>query len=317
MSHLVIVDGHAIAHRAYHSIPPLTSNGQPVNAIYGFYSMLLTALDTLKPKYLVVCLDSPGPNFRNEEFIGYRAKRKPADQNLVVQLPELKNSLEQSGLNSFALGGYEADDLIATVATQALKKKVRNLKTGHLRHPVTKITIITGDKDLMQLVTSQVNLFVPIRGLSETKIFGPAEVEEKLGVKPSQVVDLKGLMGDMSDNYPGVAGIGPKAADDLLAQYQTLENVYAHLDEIKPSLKAKLEADKENAFLSQKLATLVSDVPIKYQLQPSRFNQSQITGLINVFKNYNFRSLIARLEKKNPQIKNNLKKINPNQTSLF
>lgn len=318
MSHLVIVDGHAIAHRAYHSIPPLTFNGQPVNAIYGFYSMLLSAIDTLNPKYLVVCLDSPGPNFRNEEFLGYRAKRKPSDDNLIVQLPELKNSLETARLNSFALSGFEADDLIAAITKQALKKIIHNPKTGHKKKAITKITIITGDKDLMQLVTQQVNLFVPIRGLSETKLFTPADVKEKLGVNPNQVIDLKGLMGDASDNYPGVAGIGPKSATDLLTQYGTLENVYAHLDEIKPVVKAKLEADQDNAFLSKKLATLVSDIPVKFSLRQSRLNLAQITGLINLFKSYNFRSLVARLEKKNPKLSKIHQKTDfPNQTSLF
>ena len=318
MSHLVIVDGHAIAHRAYHSIPPLTTNGQPVNAIYGFYSMLLSAIDTLNPKYLVVCLDSPGPNFRNEEFLGYRAKRKPTDDNLIVQLPELKNSLEKAKINSFALSGFEADDLIAAVTSQALKKIIHSSKTGTKRKAINKITIITGDKDLMQLVTHQVNLFVPIRGLSETKLFAPDDVKEKLGVNPNQVIDLKGLMGDASDNYPGVAGIGPKSATDLLTQYGTLENVYAHLDDIKPAVKAKLVADKENAFLSKKLATLVSDIPVKFSLKQSRLNQAKIVGLMDLFKSYNFRSLIARLEKKNPKLSTLVKKNDfSNQTSLF
>lgn len=317
MSHLVIVDGHAIAHRAYHSIPPLTSNGQPVNAIYGFYSMLLSAIDSLNPKYLVVCLDSPGPNFRNEEFLGYRAKRKPADQNLIVQLPELKNSLEQAQINSFSLGGYEADDLIAAITKQALKKKLRHLKTGHTKKAISKVTIITGDKDLMQLVTTQVNLFVPVRGLSETKLFTPSDVKEKLGVNPNQVVDLKGLMGDASDNYPGVAGIGPKAATDLLDQFGTLENIYNHVDDVKPAIKTKLIADKDNAFLSKKLATLVSDIPVRFSLKNSRLNQSKLNGLINLFKTYNFRSLISRLEKKNPDLKTVKKPDFSNQTSLF
>lgn len=318
MSHLVIVDGHAIAHRAYHSIPPLTFNGQPVNAIYGFYSMLISAIDTLKPKYLVVCLDSPGPVFRNTEFLGYRAKRKPSDQNLVVQLPELKTSLETAHINSFAFSGFEADDLIAAISSQALKKNIYNPKTDHKRKAVTKVTIITGDKDLMQLVTKQVNLFVPIRGLSETKLFTPDDVKEKLGVNPSQVVDLKGLMGDASDNYPGVAGIGPKSATDLLTQFGTLENVYSHLNDIKPTIKAKLETDKENAFLSKKLATLVSDIPITFSLKQSRLNQSKIIGLIDLFKSYNFRSLVARLEKKNPDLSKIHQKTDfSNQTSLF
>ncbi|MBP9818321.1 DNA polymerase I, partial [Candidatus Shapirobacteria bacterium] len=216
MSHLVIVDGHAIAHRAYHSIPPLTVDGQPVNALYGFFSMLLSAIDTLKPDYLVVCLDSPGPVFRNEEFLGYRAKRAPTDHDLITQLPLIPQALDTAGIKNFAQGGFEADDLIATIARRSLRKI--NSKNKKI---ISQVTIITGDKDLMQLVNKKINLFVPIRGLSETKLYDSTEVKTKLGVNPNQVVDLKALMGDMSDNYPGVAGIGPKTAINLLTTYGT------------------------------------------------------------------------------------------------
>ena len=142
MSKLVIVDGHAIIHRAYHSIPPLSFNGQPVNGLYGFYSMLLTAVNTLNPKYLVVCLDSPGPNFRNHELLGYRAKRKPADSDLVSQLPLLESTLRQANIATFSMGGFEADDLIATITTKALKKVNKNKK-----RLINEVVIITGDKD--------------------------------------------------------------------------------------------------------------------------------------------------------------------------
>src|SRR3989339_309875 len=226
MSHLVIIDAHAVLHRAYHSIPPLSTGSQPVNAIYGFYSMLLSALDILQPKYLVVCLDSPGPTLRQQEFVGYRAKRKIPDRDLIAQLPLLPITLRSANIRHFAIGGYEADDLIASVARQSLLKRLS-------RKPLlSKVTIITGDKDLMQLVEDRVQLFVPVKGLSETKMFGPKEVKDKLGVRPDQVVDLKALMGDMSDNYPGVAGIGPKTAVELLTQYQTLDNTYSHLSDL-------------------------------------------------------------------------------------
>ena len=287
MSHLVIVDGHAIAHRAYHSIPPLTANGQPVNAIYGFYSMILSSIEILKPNYLMVCLDSPGPNFRNQEFIGYRAKRKPADRELVSQLPQLPITLEKAGISHYAMGGFEADDLIATLAVKSLKKKSK-----------LKVTIITGDKDLMQLVGPRISLFVPIRGLSETKIYRAEDVKEKLGVNPNQVVDLKALMGDMSDNYPGVEGIGPVAAIKLLEQYQTLDNIYSHLNEIKPVIKEKLEKGKESAYLSQKLATLVTNIPLKFTLKSARWSKNNFAGLLPLFQEYNFRSLISRATKK-------------------
>ncbi len=313
MSKLVIIDGHAIIHRAYHSIPPLSSNGQPVNALYGFYSMLLTSINILNPKYLVVCLDSPGPNFRNHEFLGYRAKRKPTDLDLVSQLPLLKSTLEQAKIANFSMGGFEADDLIATLTSKALKK-IKKTKSGK-KKIVNEIIIITGDKDLMQLVDSKVSLFVPVRGLSETKIFKPKDVKEKLGVIPSQVIDLKALMGDISDSYPGVAGIGPKAATDLLSEYQNLDNIYKNIDRIKPSIKEKLENSKDNAYLSQKLATLVKNIPLEFKLSDAKLNQSSLLNLISLFKTFNFKSLIQRVEKQNSvKIKNETKS---SQTSLF
>jgi len=312
MSKLVIVDGHAIIHRAYHSIPPLTINGQPINALYGFYSMLLTAINILQPKYLVVCLDSPGPNFRNHEFLGYRAKRKPADSELVSQLPLLKSTLEQAKISTFSMGGFEADDLIAAITAKALKKI--NKKKRKL---INEVVIITGDKDLMQLVDKKVSLFVPIRGLSETKIFKPKDVQEKLGVLPTQVIDLKALMGDMSDNYPGVAGIGPKVATDLLSEYQNLDNIYQNLNQIKPSIREKLEKDKNNAYLSQKLATLVKNIPLDFKLSSAKWTPTSFTNLISLFKTFNFKSLIQRVEKQNPVKINQSNETQTHQTSLF
>jgi DNA polymerase-1 len=311
MSHLVIIDGHAVAHRAYHSIPPLTLNGQPVNALYGFYSMLLSAIDTLKPDYLIVCLDSPGPTFRQSEFVGYRAKRKPTDAALVSQLPLIPQTLDIAKINYFALGGYEADDLIGTLTRRSLLKRRRSDK----KSIISKVTIITGDKDLMQLVSDKVSLFVPVRGLSETKLFGPTEVKEKLGVSPSQVIDLKALMGDMSDSYPGVAGVGPVAATNLLSKYGTLDNIYSHLSDISEPISSKLTKDKDNAYLSQKLATLITNIPVKFTLKPAKFNNKNVLGLENLFTEYNFKSLLSRLHHHYPQKAK--VKVQSNQTSLF
>lgn len=294
MSHLVIIDGHAIAHRAYHSIPPLSLGGQPVNALYGFYSMLLSSIDILSPSHLLVCLDSPGPNFRNQEFIGYRAKRKPADRDLVSQLPLLPQTIENAGLSALSMGGFEADDLIGTLARRAKK-----LKNSASKKPFfEKITIITGDKDLMQLVDSKTFLFIPIRGLSETKTYGIAEVKDRLGVLPTQVIDLKALMGDMSDNYPGVAGIGPKTAIGLLEKYQNLDNIYQNLSDIKPIVRQKLEKDRDNAYLSQKLATIVTNIPIKYKFKSAKLTQDKFIGLLSLFDQYHFKSLSSRLKRK-------------------
>lgn len=305
MSRLLIVDGHAIAHRAYHSIPPLTVNGQPVNALYGFYSMLISSLHTLKPRYLVVCLDSPGPTFRQQEFLGYRARRKPTDRDLVTQLPLLQTSLESAKIPNFAIGGFEADDLIATITRRSLQ-----------RRRALKVTIITGDKDLMQLVNDKVELFVPIRGLSESKVFATSQVKQNLGVLPSQIIDYKALVGDMSDNYPGVTGIGPKTAVDLLTKYGSLDNIYSHLSDLGDLVRHKLESGKDDAYLSQKLATLVHNVPLKLSLKQSRWHRRSAQNLIPVFESYHFKSLLSRLHKLYPQ-KNIKEAQSPTQASLF
>ena len=169
----------------------------------------------------------------------------------------------------------------------------------------------------MQLVDKQVSLFVPIRGLSETKIFKSNDVFEKLGVLPTQVIDLKALMGDMSDNYPGVAGIGPKVATDLLSKYQNLDNIYQNLDEIKPSIREKLEKDKNNAYLSQKLATLINNIPLIFKLSSAKLKTSSFQNLISLFKIYNFKSLVKRVEKQNPVKINQSNETKSHQTSLF
>lgn len=305
MSRLLIVDGHAVIHRAYHSIPPLTVNGQPVNALYGFYSMLLSAISLLKPRYLIVCLDSPGPTLRQQEFIGYRAKRRPADQDLIVQLPQLQSSLESARIATYAMGGYEADDLIATIVRRSLA-----------RRRITKVTIITGDKDLMQLVNDSVELFMPIHGLSETKTFTVSEVQEKMGVLPSQIVDYKALMGDPSDNYPGISGIGPKTAVDLLTKYGSLDNIYSHLSDLSDLIRNKLISGKDDAYLSQKLATLIDNIPLRISLKQSRWHSRSAQNLIPVFESYHFKSLLSRLRKLYPLKKNN-PSLSPTQASLF
>jgi len=305
--HLLIIDGHAVAHRAYHSIPPLSKDGQPLNAIYGFYSMLLGSLDTLKPDYLCVCLDLPGPTFRNVEFMGYRAKRAPTDHDLVTQLQLLPQTLEESGIPTFSMGGFEADDLIGTLSKKLFKKKF-----------IKKITIITGDKDLMQLVNRKVSLYMPIHGLSESKLFGKDEVKERLGVPPSQVIDLKALMGDMSDNYPGVAGVGPVVATNLLNEYQNLDNIYKNIDKIKPLVAQKLIKDHDNAYMSQKLATIITNIPIKVNLRNLKITPKNISALSDLFVKYNFKSLSSRLNKINPVKINNKSALQTsNQESLF
>ena len=312
MSKLLIIDSHAVVHRAYHSIPPLTSNGQMVNAIYGFYSMLLSAISQLRPKYVIVCSDAPGPNFRNAEFIGYRAKRVKPDRDLVTQFPILDQSLKEANLPVFSVGGYEADDLIATVTKSALKKITKNSK----KKLVDDIYIITGDKDIMQLVTPEVKLYMPIRGLSEIKIVGPNEVKERLNVNPNQVVDLKALIGDNSDNYPGIPGVGPVTAEKLLADYGTLDNIYKNVDQITGPVHEKLVKHKSDAYLSQSLAQLVDDVQfVKFKLKDARWTKERKKDLTKVFTSFGFKSLVSRLQPKSK--KSDKLPVNDNQPSLF
>ncbi len=304
MSKLLLIDSHAVIHRAFHSIPKnLTYQGKPINALYGFYSVLFSALNELNPKYLAFCLDAPGPTFRDKEYIAYRTQRKPADPDLKHQFPLIVDSLKQSGLSFFTLGGYEADDLLATISTKASKRK------GLVTY------IITGDKDLMQLVTPKVKLFMPVKGLSQIQIYNSQAVIDRIGVKPSQVVDLKALMGDSSDNYPGVSGIGPKTAQFLLDEYKDLDNIYKNLTKIKPVVRQKLERDHDNAYLSRKLAKLEHQVPVDFSLQNALITPEKINQLIEVLKTFNFRSLVSRFSKKYQ--KSSKSKPDTNQPTLF
>lgn len=282
----LIVDGHAILHRAFHALPPLTNReGQPVGAVFGFFSTLLAIIKQFSPSWLAVCLDTPAPTFRHQEFVGYQAKRPPLDKSLIPQLRVLKKILKKAGVATFARAGFEADDLIATLAHQ-VKKKTN-----------AQILVFTGDKDLMQLVDQRVHLLSPQRGLSGWVIFTPKKVEEKLGVPPRLVVDFKALVGDSSDNYPGVEGIGPKTAVSLLKKYHSLENIYHHCGDFSENMRKKLEQGREAAFLSQKLAQVVHQVPVKIDLNQAKLNPKRLKTLKQTLAEFRFPSLAQRIEK--------------------
>ena len=298
MERLILIDGNAILHRAYHALPPLTNrNGELVNAVYGFSSMLLRILDELKPKYIIVSFDTGKVSFRNEEFVGYKANRPKMDEELAGQIEKVYKVVEAFNIPIYTADGYEADDVIATLALQASKCKVQNSKCK-----VDEVLIVTGDKDLMQLVNGKVKLYMPTKGLSEAQIVGEKEVEEKMGINPNKIVDFKGLVGDPSDNYPGVPGIGPKTAIKLLEKYGTVEEIYRQIGEgdkgfegFGESIIMKLKEGKESAFLSKKLATVLKDVPVDLDFKKAEaedFDKEKITAL---FRELGFRSLIGRL----------------------
>ena len=284
MKKLLLIDGNAIMHRAYHAYPTLTNpKGEYVSIVYGFFTMLFLVLAEQKPDYLAVCFDRPKPTFRQSMYVGYHAHRTELPEDFVPQIALLHEQLEIMGVQIFELDGYEADDLIGTISVKAKEAGVETL-------------IVTGDRDLLQLVNGQVKVLMPLTGITKTALFGEAEVEEKYGVKPSQFVDYKALIGDASDGYPGVAGIGPKTAAKLISEYGTFENLYQHIGDLPEKVGLKLATDAEQAALAQKLATIMKDVPFQFDLKKCACSSFDIKALRKSFKEHEFKSLLTRLD---------------------
>jgi len=284
MKRLVLIDGHAILHRAYHAFPKnlTTRKGERINAVYGFTRMLLGVIDDLKADYIAVAFDLPKPTFRHKEFIGYQAKRPQMDAELKDQIERVHQVVRILNMPIFEKAGFEADDVIGTLAKQASKKNIATI-------------IVTGDRDMMQLVDKKVKVYAPIRGFSGAELFDQKKVQYLLGVWPKQIVDYKALMGDASDNYPGVPGIGPKTAVQLLERYQNLDAIYSHIGKIKPTVAKKLTQGVEGAILSKKLAKIVTDAPVKLNLRACRVHDYSHEKAVELFKELEFRSLIKKL----------------------
>lgn len=310
----LLIDGHAVIYRAFYGFPNLTApSGQVVNAVYGFSKILLNAIENFDPKYLAVTFDHPKPTFRHKQFKDYKANRSAMPDDLQPQIPIIKDVVKALNIPQFELEGYEADDLIGTISYQ-LDQNVENGEDDVLT------LIVTGDQDAFQLVDNNTHVWLPGRGrFQKDKEYDSAAVEEKYGVIPDQVVDLKALMGDSSDNIPGVKGVGPKTAIKLIKEFGDLETVYKYLDknfnengeiianekpsskkpQIHPVLKGailkKMIVDKENAFLSKKLATITKEAPIKIQLEDCIVESYDKQTIIDLFKEFDFNSLINLL----------------------
>lgn len=304
MSKLILIDGNAILHRAFHALPPLTNkDGIIVNAVYGFFSMFLKILEDQKPDFLIVCFDKKAPTFRKELYVGYQAKRPKMSEDLIPQIKFVHEILAKAKVEIFEVDGYEADDLIGTIATQAVGPqttdygKTKSAADSSLK-AVDQVYIVSGDRDLLQLVNHRVKMIAPITGLTNMIIFDEASVFQKYGIKPSQMVDYKALVGDASDNYQGVKGIGPKTAASLLKEYGNLESIYKKLEEIKkknPNLALKLAEGAEAAGLAQKLAGVVLNAPIKLNIEKADVKNFSRQGLITEFEKFGFKSLLKRL----------------------
>jgi DNA polymerase I len=307
---LILIDGNAILHRAFHALPPLTNkDGIIVNAVYGFFSMFLKILEDQKPDFIAVCFDKKAPTFRKGLFAGYQAKRPKMSDDLVPQIKFVHEILQKAKVEIFEVDGYEADDLIGTIANQSQKLKVKSQNGG------IEVFIVSGDRDLLQLVNSHVRMIAPVTGLTNMIIFDEVSVLHKYGIKPSQMVDYKALVGDPSDNYPGVAGIGPKTASTLINEYESLENIYKNLEKIKtknPNLALKLATDAEAAGLAQKLAGVVLDAPIKLEIEKASITLLDQEEMKKEFERFGFKSLLKRLQPVPEK-----KEVKSEQTSLF
>ncbi|MEK7494807.1 MAG: 5'-3' exonuclease H3TH domain-containing protein, partial [Patescibacteria group bacterium] len=280
---LILLDGNAIIHRAYHALPPLTTQkGELVNSVYGFAMTLLSVLEKFKPDYIAASFDLAGPTFRHDRYEAYKATRTKAPDDLYAQIPRVKELVQAFNIPIFALEGFEADDCVGTLARQAEAKGVDTV-------------IVTGDMDTLQLVTPHIKVFTMRKGIKDTVLYDIAGVEAKYGLKPTQIADYKGLSGDSSDNIPGVKGIGPKTASDLLQKYQNLEGIYEALSELKAPVREKLEREKEQAFLSRELGEIDTNVPLELDLPAAvtrDFDREKIAGLL---KELGFFSLLKRL----------------------
>jgi DNA polymerase-1 len=283
---LVLIDGHAILHRAYHALPQTMRNrkGELTNAVYGFTTMLFKVINDLKPKYLIVAFDTPKPTFRHTEFVGYQAQRPKMETELASQLENVRRILRAMGIPIFSIEGFEADDVIGTLAKQAAKRKIEAM-------------IVTGDRDMFQLIGPKVKIYAPVRGMSDAQVFDSKKVKKTMGIDPKQIIDYKGLVGDPSDNYPGVPGVGPKTAAQLLSQYKNIDRIYKNLDKLPESQARKLTEGAEMAELSRKLARIVTDVPVKLDLKKAQFvlTDEEREKAIKEFRILGFRSLVERM----------------------
>lgn len=284
---LVVFDGHALVHRGYHAIPYLTNkDGMPTNAVYGFTMMMLLALREIKPDYVAVAWDMPGKTFRHEKYEAYKATRKQADKELYDQLPLTKDVVDAFNIPLLEKAGFEADDIIGSLAKQFEKE--------------VDVVIVTGDMDELQLVGEHTTVYTMRKGFTDTVEFDEAAVRQKYGVTPKEFIVYKALKGDTSDNIPGVAGIGDKTATDLVSSYHDLDSIYKNLENLKPAVAKKLEAGKKDAYLSEELATIKTDIKLKFSLKDALVHEYDRQKVYDLFHQLGFKSLLAKLPDQKP-----------------
>ncbi len=280
---LLLIDSNSLIYRGFFAIPPLTTTkGELSNATFGFASILLKAIEELKPQHLAAAIDLPGKTWRHEADVTYKATRKPMPDELRPQVERCKEILDRFGVPIYSLPGYEADDVIGALARQAEAAGLEAI-------------IVSGDLDPLQLVTANVKLFTTRMGFQNTVTYDEAKIQERYGLRPSQMIDFKALRGDTSDNIPGVPGVGEKTAAKLIAENGDLEGVYADLTRFTPKLRENLAAHREQVYRSRQMATIVTDLPVKLEIDRTKWRGYDRSAVLDLFRDLEFRSLIPRL----------------------
>ncbi|MEE0616984.1 MAG: DNA polymerase I [Intestinibacter bartlettii] len=280
---LIIIDGNSIINRAFYALPDMSnSEGLKTNAIFGFVRMMFKIIEDYQPTHMSVAFDKKAPTFRHKQYADYKAGRKKMPDELAQQLQPLKDLLDKFNINRLELEGYEADDLIGTVARLGEENDF-------------KVYIVTGDKDAIQLASHKTTILITKKGVGEVEEYNYDSVLERYEMTPTQFIDLKGLMGDKSDNIPGVPGVGEKTGIKLLKQYSTIENLIEHTDELKGSIKKKIEENKDLALMSKELATIITNVPIEVKLEDLEYGDYNKDDVVEKFKEFGFASLITKL----------------------
>ena len=293
---LLILDSNSLMNRAFYAIPPLTNaEGIHTNAVYGFTNMLIKMREEINPNYIVATFDRKAPTFRHDEYKDYKAGRKRMPDELAEQFPLVKEMLSLMAINIFEIDGFEADDLIGTLSVFAEKQGI-------------EVYIVTGDRDALQLATDNVKVVITKKGMSEKEIYDKNRMVEELGVTPTQFIDVKGLMGDASDNIPGVPGVGEKTAYKLIIEYGSVEKVLENIDNISgKKLKENLTQFSEQAIFSKRLATIFTEVPVDIDLEDIKSKESfDVEALRNLFFRLQFKSLIEKIPEAKEQAQKNL-----------
>ena len=289
---IVLIDGHSILNRAFFGLPDLTNaEGLHTNAVYGFLNIMLKILEEEQPQYLTVAFDVHAPTFRHEMYADYKGTRKPMAEELRQQVPVMKEVLKAMGISVIEKAGLEADDLLGTIA-------------GRCEASGMEVSVISGDRDLLQLATDHIKIRIPKtkRGGTEIEDYYAADVQEKYGVTPREFIDMKALMGDASDNIPGVPGIGEKTAAKIISEYHSIENAHEHVEELKPPRASNsLKEHWDMAVMSKTLATICVDADIDYDMEGAKLGNIFTEQAYPLFQRLQFKNLLGRFEVESPK----------------